>query len=136
VGFWVKNEDYFGYLVKSGWIFLLGRDLKSIKAGFWANRQDFFNFSRILRVFLVFSEKYQEITRNDEKLQEITRNTKKWQEMTKNIRKWREITRNIRKWREMMKNDPPLREAAEGEQEMPFSFAFYIRFRLSLRFAD
>jgi len=47
--------------------FLLGRDLKSIKAGFWANRQDFANFSRILRFSLVFSEKYQEITRNDKK---------------------------------------------------------------------
>ena len=48
-----------------------------IKVGFWANRQDFFNFYRILRFFLVFYGFFREMTRNDEKSQEITKNIKK-----------------------------------------------------------
>jgi len=48
-----------------------------IKVGFWANRQDFFNFCRILWFFMVFYGFFREMTGNDEKSQEITKNIKK-----------------------------------------------------------
>jgi len=59
---------------------VLGRDLKSIKAGFWRIGRIFSIFTGFygfLCFFTVFYGFFREMTGNDEKSQEITKNIKK-----------------------------------------------------------
>jgi len=63
---------------------LLGWDFKSIKACFWANRQDFPDFTGF----------YREITRNYKKLQEMTKNDAGSHEATGGCEYWQILRSN------------------------------------------